>query len=115
MAVEPLTQEMKLAWAKFKSTKLFGALISHVDAQFIIENEGFLWCLFYNGYLAGWSSDKKREYPAEQTDSNEVDLRRDIECGKGKADGGNYEKQNSDGGMHEDSYRFLKPILPITE
>lgn len=103
MAIEPLTNEMKLAWDKFKSTKLFGVLASHMDAKFVIENEGLFWCLFYNGYLAGWSSDKERQHPAEQASRNKVDLCVDVEGGERKADGGDNQKQGGEGDVHKDS------------
>lgn len=50
---EPSTEEMKAAWEEFKKTRLMGALLAHQDPKWILENEGFLWCLFYNGYMKG--------------------------------------------------------------
>lgn len=50
---EPSNEEMKAAWDNFKSTQLFAALIAHHDPKWILDNEGFLWCLFYNGYMKG--------------------------------------------------------------
>lgn len=56
MSVEPTTKEMRAAWEEYKATKLFAALVVHVDPKIILENEGFLWGIFYNGFMAGRKS-----------------------------------------------------------
>lgn len=50
---EPTTEEMKAAWDEFKKTQLLAALLAHQDPKWILDNEGFLWCLFYSGYMKG--------------------------------------------------------------
>lgn len=50
---EPTREEMMAAFTEFKKTRLFAALLNHQDPKWILENEGFLWSVFYNGYMEG--------------------------------------------------------------
>lgn len=53
------TDAMKAAWDEFKTTKLFSALLAHMSPATIIDNEGLLWGIFYNGYIAGERDEQK--------------------------------------------------------
>lgn len=55
------TEAMKAAWDEFKRTQLFSALLAHMSPATIIDNEGLLWGIFYNGYIAGEKHERKKE------------------------------------------------------
>ena len=55
------TEAMKAAWDEFKRTQLFSALLAHMSPATIIDNEGLLWGIFYNGYIAGTQCQNKTD------------------------------------------------------
>ena len=54
------TDAMKAAWDEFKTTKLFSALLAHMSPALMLENEGLLWGIFYNGYMAGGRDERAK-------------------------------------------------------
>lgn len=51
---EPTTEEMQAAWEVFKRSGLFAVLLGHMAPATVLDNEGVLWGIFYNGYMAGY-------------------------------------------------------------
>jgi hypothetical protein len=49
---EPTTEEMQAAWEVFKRWGLFAVLLGHMAPATVLDNEGVLWGIFYNGYMA---------------------------------------------------------------
>ena len=49
---EPTTEEMQAAWEVFKRSGLFAVLLGHMAPATVLDNEGVLWGIFYNGYMA---------------------------------------------------------------